>query len=102
MRFEFERAIIDWNDDGSWVDDFGWRVTLFIRGKHRARWNSTRGTTMMWPRLSKGGDENCNRATSLVLWPLGCLDVWWEPNWRTDADGMCDECLAEIGDIPAA
>lgn len=75
-------------------DDYGWGVTLLIRGRHRARWNSTRATTSGWPTISRGADENCNRAVTLTLWPLGSLDVWWETRWRTDADGMCDDCLA--------
>ena len=93
MGLEFARSRIDWNDDGN-VTDYGWTLTLTVRGKHRVRWNSTRGTTRMWPRVRWGGDENCNRAVSLILWPLGHLDVWWEPNWRTDTDGMCEECQA--------
>lgn len=91
-KVEFRRHIIDWNDDGKDVRDYGWDATLLIRGKHRARWTSTGGTSRMWPGFSKGTDENCNRAVTLMLWPLGHLSVWWEPKWRTDADGICDEC----------
>jgi hypothetical protein len=69
---------------------FGWRIDI---GK-RVSWSSTRATTQMWPRVRFGGDENCNRSITFVLWPLGHLDVWWEPRWRTDTDGMCDKCRA--------
>jgi hypothetical protein len=51
---------------------------------------SRRATMRMWPRLIHGADENCNRAVTLVLWPLGSIDVWWEPKWR--AEGMCESC----------
>lgn len=71
---------------------YGWSATLLVGGKHRARWNSTKGTTRMWPQVIRGTDENCNRSVTIVLWPIGHLDIWWEPNWRTDADGPCDEC----------
>jgi hypothetical protein len=76
---------------------YGWNVTLYIRGRHRARWHSRKATTRMWPRVRYGGDENCNRATTLILWPLGHLDVWWEPNWREEGLGLCDTCLKEFG-----
>jgi hypothetical protein len=92
MRLEFRRSLIDWDDDGN-VTDYGWHVTIYIRGKHRARWHSTKNTTRKWPGFSRGGDENCNRSVTVMLWPLGHLDVWWEPNWRTNEDGMCDDCL---------
>lgn len=49
----------------------------------------------MWPRVSFGADENCNRAITFVLWPLGHLNIWWEPKWRTSADGPCEKCRAE-------
>lgn len=84
VRVEFERS-----DHG-----YGWGVTLLVRGKHRARWASRKATTRMWPRISRDSDENCNRASTLVLWPLGHLDVWWEPNWRPEDAGVCDECRA--------
>lgn len=71
---------------------YGWWIDF---GK-RVRWSSRKATTPMWPRVRLGSDENCNRALSLILWPLGCLDVWWEPKWRTDADGMCDDCKSEF------
>lgn len=95
LRVEFGRSRIDWNDDGN-VTDYGWWVMLYVRGKHRARWASTRGTTRMWPRITRGGDEDCNRAVTLMLWPLGHLDVWWETLWRPAGSGLCDPCRAEI------
>jgi hypothetical protein len=67
---------------------YGWWIEF---GK-RACWASRKSTTRMWPRIQRGADENCNRSITVVLWPLGHLDVWWEPNWRTDADGPCDTC----------
>lgn len=73
-------------------EGYGWWVDL---GK-RVRWYSRRATTPMWPRISTGADEHCNRAVTIVLYPLGHLDVWWEPKWRTAADGMCDGCKAEF------
>jgi len=71
---------------------YGHQFTLLIKGKHRARWSSRKATTKMPPGIVLGGDENCNRAITFVLWPLGHLDIWWEPNWRTDEDGPCLEC----------
>ncbi len=65
---------------------YGWTIHL---GK-RVGWSSRRATTPMWPRLVCGADENCNRAVTAVVWPLGSLDVWWEPTWRTEPCG-CDE-----------
>lgn len=59
----------------------------------RVQWRTRKGTTRMWPRVDlRGGDENCNRAVVVVLWPLGCLTVWWEPRWRTAVDGPCEDC----------
>ena len=69
---------------------FGWWIHF---GK-RAAWRSRKATSRMWPRIVRGADENCNRAITVVLWPLGALDMWWEPKWRTDADGPCAECRA--------
>lgn len=66
---------------------YGWNVKV---GK-RVRWCSTRATTPMWPGLHRGGDEHCNRAVTLMLWPLGHLDVWWEPHWHT-GPGFCETC----------
>lgn len=86
IRFEFTRS----------ESVYGWWVTLYLRGKHRARWNSSKATSRMWPQVRTGADENCNRSVSFILWPLGHLDVWWETNWRTDADGQCDKCRAEM------
>lgn len=76
-------------------DGYGWSVTMLVRGRHRVRWNSTRATTPMLWRFIYGGDEDCNRATTLTMWPLGMLDVWWEPKWRPTGSGMCEKCLAE-------
>jgi hypothetical protein len=76
---------------------YGW--SLFL-GK-RIRWNSTGATSRLWPRISRGGDEDCNRAITIVLWPLGSLDVWWEPHWRPEGSGMCDECLAWVDEASA-
>jgi hypothetical protein len=73
------------------TEGYGWSITF---GK-RVRWCSRKALTPMWPRIYRGGDENCNRAISLHLWPIGGLDVWWEPKWRTDADGPCATCRAE-------
>lgn len=95
MRLEFSRSRIDWHDDGN-VTDYGWSVMLYVNGKHRACWHSTRGTTRMWPRVTRGGDENCNRAVTFILWPLGHLDIWWEPNWRPEGSGLCDECQSWV------
>lgn len=69
---------------------YGWSVGV---GK-RVRWNSTRATTRMLPRLRRGGDEHCNRAVTVMLWPIGSLDVWWEPRWRT-GPGFCPTCTEE-------
>lgn len=85
-RIEFERS----------QHGYGWNITLVVRGKHRVRWNSRKATTRMWPRFINGSDEDCNRATSLVIWPLGHLDVWWEPRWRAAGSGLCDKCIAEL------
>lgn len=72
-------------------DGFGWEVFL---GK-RISWSSTGATTRMWPRIVSGADEVCNRAVTVVLWPVGHLSVWWEPRWRTE---QCDDCRrAEAG-----
>jgi hypothetical protein len=101
LRIESFRSLSDWsvNEDGTDIRDFGWHFTLLVRGKHRARWSTTRGTTRMWPRLVRGADENCNRSVSVILWPLGHLDVWWETRWRTDQDGECDTCLDEFSNL---
>jgi len=69
---------------------YGWWLHL---GK-RVCWSSRKATTRMWPRVMRGADENCNRSVTVVLWPLGHLDVWWEPTWRTA--GRCDDCVAEL------
>lgn len=74
-------------------DGFGHEWTLFINGKHRVRWNSPRATTPTAWRFIRGGDENCNRALTWTMWPIGMIDVWWETKWRTDEDGMCDQCI---------
>jgi hypothetical protein len=74
---------------------YGWWIFF---GK-RVRWCSTKATTAMWPRIIRGADENCNRAITIVLWPLGSLDIWWELRWRTDEDGTCDECQAWMDEI---
>lgn len=86
MRIRYRRS-----DHG-----YGRSWTLEIRGKHRARLNSPGSLTPMRPHFYNGGDENCNRATSLHLWPLFGIDVWWEPNWRPDGSGICDKCRAEF------
>lgn len=98
MRLKWHRSLIDWDDDGN-VTDYGWHVTLFVRGRHRACWHSTRNTTPMWPHVWAGADENCNRSWSVMLWPLGHLDVWWETHWREDGAGMCDDCKAEFEEM---
>lgn len=89
IAFEYDRRRA--SEDGS-SEDYGWNVTILFWGQHRIRWNSTRSTTKMWPRINTGADENCNRAITFVMWPLGHLDIWWEPKFRTDEDGICDEC----------
>lgn len=68
-------------------------MSIFV-GK-RLRWRTTKETTPMVPKILRGTDENCNRALTLVLWPLGSLDFWWEPRWRTDEDGPCEVCRAD-------
>lgn len=78
---------------------YGWSVTLYVRDKHRIRWNSRKATTPMLWRFIRGGDEDCNRAITLTLWPLGMLDVWWEPKWRPVGSGPCDACRSEF-DLP--
>jgi hypothetical protein len=80
---------------------YGWSLMLHINGKHRARWNSTRATSMMWPGLSRGADEDCNRAVTLTLWPIGHLDIWWEPSWRAERSGICDKCARELEEMAA-
>lgn len=83
MRIDFERS----------GEGYGWSVTLGVRGRHRVRWNSTKATTPMSPRVRRGADEHCNRSLSFILWPLGHLDWWWEParSWRTV--GACPVCI---------
>ena len=75
---------------------YGWSVTLVWRGQHRVRWCSRRATTPMRPRIIWGGDEDCNRAVTLVLWPLGSLDIWYEHPYRPAGTGMCDDCNREL------
>lgn len=70
---------------------YGWNLKV----GRRLRWNSRKATTPMLPCLRRGADENCNRAISLVAWPLGSLDFWWEIPWRTDPDGLCVQCREE-------
>lgn len=98
LRLGYHRRLSDWSSqqDGSDIRDYGWNITLYIRGQHRVRWNSTRGTTPMLWHFIRGADEDCNRAITLTLWPLGMLDVWWEPRWRPAGSGDCDKCRAEI------
>ena len=55
----------------------------WLRVGRRVSFNSPGATTRMWPRLVFGADENCNRAVTLVVWPLGHVDIWWEPRWWT-------------------
>lgn len=80
-------------------DGYGRSWTLMVNGKHRMRWNTTGATTPMLWRFIYGGDENCNRATTLTMWPIGMLDVWWEPSWRPEGSGLCDRCKAEIEEM---
>jgi len=68
---------------------FGWHVRV-----KRVQWNSTAAVTAGWPRVVRGADEHCNRSVTLCLWPLGALDVWWDPRWRT-GPGYCESCTAE-------
>ncbi len=89
MRFEFYRS----------PNGYGWAVTLYVRGKHRVRWNSRKATTPMLWRFIRGGDENCNRAITWTMWPIGMIDVWWETKWRPEGSGICDECKAEMEKI---
>jgi hypothetical protein len=70
---------------------YGWDLVVGRRVQFRSR----KATTPMWPQLRKGADENCNRALTLVAWPLGSVDVWWEPQYRTDDDGPCETCRAD-------
>lgn len=83
--FRFER----------YVYGYGWNVLLFLNGKHRARWSSTKATTRMWPHLYRGADENCNRSITVHLWPMGSLDIWWETAWRPEGSGPCNDCLLQ-------
>lgn len=94
IKLEYYESIYDWSEeeDGSDLRYYGWYITLYVNGKHRVRWNSRRATSKMWPRITKGGDEDCNRAITFVLWPLGHLDIWWEPKWRPIGAGLCDKC----------
>lgn len=78
------------------VDGYGWSATMLVNGKHRLRWSSRKATTRKWPTLTRGTDENCNRAITVVLWPLGHLDVWWEPRWRPAGSGLCEPCRSEL------
>lgn len=94
-RHESKRIVIGVEFHRS-KNGYGWSLTLIVRGKHRVRWNSRKATTRMPWHLSRGADEDCNRAVTLSLWPLGMLDVWWEPRWRSIGSGTCDKCLAEI------
>ena len=71
---------------------YGWDLVF----GHRVQLRSRQAATPMWPRFIKGADENCNRAVTLVLWPFGSVDVWWEPMLRSDGDGPCDVCRAEF------
>ena len=105
ISLKFDRSIIHWPGDDEPMD-YGWHVTLYWRGQHRVRWHSYKNTTRMWPHISRGADENCNRSVTVLLWPIGHLDVWWEPHFRWDEDGPCDHCravddyIAEHGDLP--
>jgi len=68
---------------------YGWWLDI----GSRIRWHSRKATSRMWPRIRRGGDENCNPTITLVLWPLGHLDVWWKPGrLRTLRDGPCIDC----------
>ena len=86
MRIHYYRS--PWGNGRSWT-----YVTR--KDHHRVRLNSPSSLTPMWPHFYYGSDEDCNRATSLHLWPLFGIDVWWEPNWRESGAGMCDKCRAE-------
>jgi len=110
IRLKFHRSLAwdDWLEvdldrppptkRGPDVIDYGWNVTLYWRGQHRARWHSTKNTSRMWPGVSQGADEDCNRAVTFMLWPLGHLDIWWEPKWREAGSGMCETCKQEFRD----
>lgn len=67
---------------------YGWELNVGRRFQVASR----RATSRMWPRFMRGTDENCNRAVTLVAWPVGQATVWWEPSWR---DTLCEKCLAE-------
>lgn len=65
----------------------------WLRIGRRVSFASTGATTRMWPTVMLGADEKCNRSVTVVLWPLGHIDVWWEPKWRTQ---QCADCAAEL------
>jgi hypothetical protein len=71
-------------------DGYGW---TFRAGK-RVQFRTRNGTTRMWPHVGTGTDENCNRAVTFHCWPIGQVNVWWEPTWRTGEDGPCGTCRA--------
>lgn len=69
-------------------------------GIYRNRWQYwwPWSTTRPWlPRYFNGSDENCNLSACFVLPMLGCVVIFWQPGpQRTEADGLCRECLAEF------
>jgi hypothetical protein len=89
MSLKFDRS----------VAGYGWTVTLYVKDRQRIRYHSPRATSIMWPGIHRGADEHCNRSLTFMFWPLGHIDVWWEPasTWRTV--GMCDECTEIMYDL---
>lgn len=77
-RFELKRS------EGG----YGWWLWLF----RRIRYTSPAGRTPMRPHIKRSHDEKCNPVLDIHLWPLGGLDIWWHPGWRTE---ICDACKAE-------
>jgi hypothetical protein len=48
------------------------------------------------PRAELAGDEHCNPSILVVLPLLGAVIVFYGRRWRTEADGHCDTCRADM------
>lgn len=73
---------------------YGWGVNI----ARRVALHSPRATTRMCPSIHRGADEDCNPAVTLVLWPLGHVDVFYRLRQRPPGSGMCNDCLAEFAE----
>jgi hypothetical protein len=78
-----------------------------LRSGGHLTWHSIRlGRLMYWPpwavtrpwlpRAELAGDEHCNPSILAVPPLLGAVIVFYGRRWRTEADGPCNDCIADM------